>query len=154
MDENPNKEAWSKAIQLLSRREYSYKELSQKLARSVEGADLDSVLQSLEEEGYLSDQRFCESFVRMRVGQGHGLIRIRFDLKQKGIASELLASCLEDLDIDWFVQAEELYRRKYREPLAGKDFKERSKRMRFMSQRGFSIDEIQFAIEQVANDEY
>lgn len=153
MDGNPDKDAWNKAIQLLSRREYSCKELSQKLARSSEGADIDSVLNRLEEEGYLSDRRFCESFVRMRVGQGHGLIRIRFDLKQKGITSELLNRCLDDLDIDWFAEAEELYRRKYREPLVDKDFKERSKRMRFMSQRGFSMDEIQFAIEQVANDE-
>lgn len=153
MDGNPDKDAWNKAIQLLSRREYSFKELSQKLARSSEGADIASVLNRLEEEGYLSDHRFCESFVRMRVGQGHGLIRIRFDLKQKGITSELLNRCLDELDIDWFAQAEELYRRKYREPLADKGFKERSKRMRFMSQRGFSIDEIQFAIEQVASDE-
>jgi len=112
----------------------------------AEGLSIESVLGSLEEEGYLSDQRFTESFIRMRIGQGHGLIRIRFDLQRKGIANDLMQAVFEDMDIDWYELAVEQYRRKYSQPVPAGDYKERSKRMRFLSQRGFSMDEIQHAV--------
>jgi len=144
------KDAWNKAIQLLSRREYSRKELQQKLNAYAESEVIQELLGSLEDDGYLSDQRFCESFIRMRCGQGHGLIRINFDLKQKGISSELIEDCLEELDVDWFELALEQYQRKYQRSLVCADYKERAKRTRFMAQRGFSMDQIQYAIENAA----
>ncbi len=140
------KDLWNKAIQLLSRREYSRGELTQQLGRMAEGLSIESVLGSLEEEGYLSDQRFTESFIRMRIGQGHGLIRIRFDLQRKGIANDLMQTVFEDMDIDWYELAVEQYRRKYSQPFSAGDYKEHSKRMRFLSQRGFSMGEIQHAV--------
>lgn len=138
------KEIWNKAIQYLSRREYSRVELATKLF-SIGEKD-EAMLDLLEEQGYLSDRRFAESFVRMRVNQGHGLNRIRFDLRKKGIGSDLLQTVLEELDVDWYALASELYQRKYRAPLEKNDHKERNKRIRFMSQRGYLMDEIQWAI--------
>lgn len=139
-------EAKNAAIGLLARREHSRKELLDKLARRCEGVDLDEVLDELGRNGYQSDQRFTESFIRMRVGQGQGLIKIRFELQRKGVASELIAASFEAADIDWFELALEMYRRKYKTDLDGADFKERGKRMRFMAQRGFSSEQINFAI--------
>lgn len=141
------KDAWNKAIQLLSRREYSRKELERKLSEYADSTTIQKLLCSLENDGYLSDQRFCESFIRMRCGQGHGLIRINFDLRQKGISSELIAHCLEELAFDWFELALEQYQRKYQRNLVCVDYKERAKRTRFMAQRGFSMDQIKYAIE-------
>lgn len=141
------KDIWNKAIQLLSRREYSRAELVQKLARISQDLPLDAVLGELESAGYLSDRRFAESFIRMRVGQGHGLIRIRFDLQRKGVANDLLQAVLEEMDIDWFGLAAEQYQRKYSQAVPSGDYKERSKRMRFLSQRGFTMDEIQYALD-------
>ncbi len=144
------KELWNKAIQYLSRREYSRAELSTKLGRLSQG-DIEAVLDSLEKDGYLSDRRFTESFIRMRVSQGHGLIRIRFDLQKKGVNAQLMSEVLEELDVDWYELASELYARKYSSLLEDSDYKERAKRMRFMSQRGYSMDEIQHAIEASQN---
>ena len=141
-------EAKNAAIGLLARREHSRKELATKLAKRCEQLDINEILDELEKLGYLSDQRFTESFIRMRCSQGHGEIRIRFDLKQKGISSDLISAMLERCDIDWFEQASELYQRKYRTLLDGKDYKERGKRMRYMSQRGFTMDQINYSIEQ------
>lgn len=140
------KELWNKSIQYLSRREYSRKELFVKLGKQSPEA-VDSVLDTLEKDGYLSDRRFTESFIRLRVAQGHGLNRVRFDLKKKGVEASLISEVLEELEIDWYELATEVYRRKYSQPLHKTDYKERSKRMRFMSQRGFSMDEIRYSLE-------
>jgi len=139
-------EAKNSAIQLLSRREHSRKELNDKLGGRSQNVDLEKVLDDLESNGYLSDHRFTESFIRMRISQGHGLIRIQFDLRRKGVGSELIAQILEEMDIDWYQQAVELYRRKYRTAIEEKDYKERSKRLRYMSQRGFSSEQCQYAM--------
>lgn len=139
------KELWSKAIQYLARREYTRKELVDKLAK-LSPDNIEAVLDSLESEGYQSDRRFTESFVRMRAAQGHGLNRIRFDLQKKGVSSNLLNEVLEELCVDWYEQAAEVYSRKYASVLKDSDYKEKSKRMRFMSQRGYSMDEIMHAI--------
>lgn len=141
------KDVLHKAIDLLSRREYAQGELRAKLMKLGSEAQVEAVLQRLQDEGYQSDQRFIESFIRMRLGQGHGLIRIRFDLSRKGIESDLLAEVLDGLEVDWYEQARELYQRKYSHPLDKQDYKEKSKRMRYMAQRGYSMDEIQYAID-------
>ncbi|WP_428036181.1 regulatory protein RecX [Amphritea sp.] len=134
------------AIGLLARREHSRKELLEKLGRRCAGVDLDEVLDELACNGYQSDQRFTESFIRMRVGQGQGLIKIRFELQRKGIDSDLVAASFEAANIDWFELALDMYRRKYRVALDESDFKERGKRMRFMAQRGFSPEQINYVI--------
>lgn len=138
-------ELWQRAIGLLARREYSARELADKLSVLSESESVAAVLARLISEGYQSDQRFTDSFIRMRIGQGHGENRIRFDLQRKGIPAELIAQCLEAQDSDWFELALEQYRRKYRGTAAGGDYKERARRMRFMSQRGFSMDQINYA---------
>lgn len=147
------KELWNKAIQYLSRREYSRMELFAKLGKQSPEA-VDSVLDSLEKEGYLSDRRFTESFIRMRTAQGHGLNRVRFDLKKKGVDASMIAEAIEELEIDWYQLAAEVYRRKYSLALDKSDYKERSKRMRFMSQRGFSMDEIQYSMESSEHQDF
>lgn len=145
------KELWSKAIHYLARREYTRKELADKLGK-LSPDNIELVLDSLESEGYQSDRRFTESFVRMRAAQGHGLNRIRFDLQKKGVGSSLLAEILEELCVDWYEHAAEVYSRKYASVLDDSDYKEKSKRMRFMSQRGYAMDEILHAISQHQNE--
>lgn len=146
------KDIWNKAIQLLARREYSYVELASKLVAFAGDLDVEPVMARLLAEGYQSDRRFVESFIRMRISQGHGLIRIRFDLKRKGVAAELIAELLESMQVDWFELALEQYRRKYRAKLDVADYKEKNKRMRYLSQRGFSFDEIQYVLDASADE--
>ena len=139
-------EAKNAAIGLLARREHSRKELLDKLASRCDGIDIEAVLDDLALNGYQSDQRFTESFIRMRIGQGQGLIKIRFELQRKGIDSELIAAAFEMADPDWFTLAVDMYQRKYRAELDPSDYKERGKRMRFMAQRGFTSEQINYAI--------
>ena len=140
------------ALRLLARREHSRHELLQKLTRRYGAAEVQVALDQLEEDGYLSEQRFTASFLRMRVAQGHGLIRIRFDLKQKGVSPEVLEQVLNEASVDWYAQALEVVRRRFRGVVSA-DYKEQARRTRYLMQRGFSMDEARHAVQQFTREE-
>ena len=134
-------------IQLLARREYSRHELEERFrSRVVDESLLQQVLDRMVADGYQSDLRCAGMILRQRVGQGYGERRIRFDLRNKGIADALVEQVLEEASVDWFEQAKELAERKY----AGRpvtDMKEKAKRVRHLQGRGFGYDEIRYALE-------
>jgi regulatory protein len=128
------------AMDLLARREHSYKELQTKLSRRFDDADL--VAQQLDEliaDNLQSDSRFCEIFVRSKIQQGQGPQRISQELKHRGIDNALVQQWLWRADIDWYELLQQLYSRRYRD-IEPADQKERAKRMRFLQYRGFSFD--------------
>ena len=134
------------AIGLLSRREYSRHELYQKLiARTSSETYLLQLLDQLIQSGYQSDQRFTETFLRSRINRGLGQMRIERELKEKGIDRDLIEQVFQD-EIDWFELAYDCGLRKFRS-LDLNDYKERQKAFRYLAYRGFSMDQIHFAIE-------
>ncbi|MCX7122378.1 MAG: regulatory protein RecX [Gammaproteobacteria bacterium] len=71
----------TKAIDYLSRREHSVKELQAKLEQHFTDTDqIKEALEALQTEGYLSNSRFLESRIRHRLNQGYGRIRITQEL--------------------------------------------------------------------------
>jgi regulatory protein len=137
------------AMDLLTGREYSRTELATKLNRRFDShPSIDEVLAKITEEGLQSDKRFAEAFVRSRIYRGHGLARIRQDIRQKGIADELIAEALEVADIDWYELAKDVAVRKFGRRSAA-DQREKAKRMRFMQYRGFNYEQIKYALDMV-----
>lgn len=137
-----NKAALHSAVNLLSRREHSNKELMQKLlAREFHQDDLAEVIEFLLEKNYLSDERYAESMIRNRVGKGYGLRFIKQELAHKGVDDTTIRMALQEQDIDWYLQAELAYIKRFGEQ-AIKDQKDKAKRVRFLQYRGFSHDEI------------
>ena len=142
-----------KALSLLSRREYSQRELATKLSQSFPPEITDQVLASLIDQGLQSDQRFCEGFVRGRIRQGHGPIRIQAELKQKGIEPNLIQQTVADQQVDWFEQARSTHRRRFGEPSPSDSnlnpnlkATARAKQKRFLQYRGFTMDQINYAL--------
>ena len=125
------------ALNLLARREHSRQELARKLLRLTDDQDIISqVLDRLENEQLLSNERFVESFIRSHINKGHGPIRISQELRQKGIADEEINLALEALEIDWFEQAENTRQKKFGED-SPSDHKEKARQIRFLQYRGF-----------------
>lgn len=135
------------AINLLSRREYSRHELFQKLEpRSKDESQVYLLLDKLVEAGYQSDQRFAESFLRSRINRGLGHMRIARELKDKGIDVDLVEQVMS-AETDWFQLAYESGLKKS-QSLDLTDYKDRQKLFRYLAYRGFSMDQMQFALEQ------
>lgn len=141
----------ARALRLLSAREHSRMELARKLARHAEeGEDIEALLDFLEKNNWLSEERFSESLIHRRASR-YGNSRIVAELQQHGIKGEALSELKAGLAEDETARCCEVWRRKFGE--LPKDAQERSKQMRFLLQRGFSQRAIQTAMKGVDLDE-
>ena len=98
-------------------------------------------MDALAAEGLQSDLRFAEAFLRVRVDRGEGPARIRFGLVQRGVDESLINDCLASVSDDWVRIAERVWRRRFDGRCPG-DLKERARQYRFLTQRGFSGEQI------------
>ena len=94
----------ARAVSYLSRREYSRRELGEKLRRlgSEDDAKVDEVLDYLEEKGYLSNERFAEQFLRAKASR-YGQSRLRMELRQRGLSGEEIDRAIEGLEAVFFL---------------------------------------------------
>ena len=134
------------AIQLLSRREHSVKELRCKLLnKSFASALIDAVLERLREEGWQSDARFAEAYVRMRTGNGFGPTRILQELSERGVDESLGMSLLNQDEAAWFSHASSAREKKFGEIIPD-EFQLIAKQKRFLQYRGFTNSQINHAL--------
>jgi regulatory protein len=134
------------AMDLLARREHSRRELIDKLkVRGFEGQEVEEYLDRLAERGLQSDERFAKSFIRQRSQNGYGPVRVRQELRQKGIEDSAISLHFEAMGIDWYKVAVMAWRKKYNQA-PGSDVKLRAKQTRFLQYRGFDFDMINYAL--------
>lgn len=130
------------AMNLLARREYARRELAARLAaRGMPGKMIDQTLDALGRENLQSDDRFAEAFVNARAGRGHGPVRIRIELEQKGVDGETIERVLADAEVDWQALAMDVRRKRFGPSPPG-SFKERARQARFLQYRGFASDHV------------
>lgn len=143
----------SSAIGLLARREHSTGELERKLeSRGFDAEVTAEVLAELGRKGLLSDERYVTSFITHHAARGQGPQRIRSELRESGVAPELVERLLADADVDWVEMARAVRRKKFSAALPG-SFAERAKQSRFLQYRGFSQDQIRAACGPGAGDD-
>ena len=132
-----------KSMDLLSRREHSYSELKKKLTRRFEGSEvvIESVLCELQEKNLQSDLRFTQAYIDMRKKKGFGPIRIRQELKEKGVTLDLIITELQHPNHDWFASLEIAWNKKFN-GLKPESLQARYKQQRFLTYRGFTQDHI------------
>ena len=125
-------------------REHSRREIQIKLKRKEfsAGVDLDKLLDELEENDYLNEDRFTENFIRYRASKGQGAIRITSELINKGISKQVINKMIYESEIDWFDLAAKQLEKKFGLELV-MDYKEKAKRMRFLQARGFPQEIVQ-----------
>ncbi len=139
-------EARKKAMDYLARREYGYTELQTKLQRAgFEAGTVETVVEQLAGEGLQNDRRFVESFMRSRISQGKGPVRIRLELRQHEIDEALADESLDASDQNWSDLAVDIRARKFGKALP-RDFREKARQMRFLQYRGFESAHIHRAV--------
>jgi regulatory protein len=127
-------------MDMLARREHSERELSRKLAsRGYDQAVIEDTIEGLVADGLLSNARFVESFVHSRFQRGQGPVKIRAELRERGIDDSAIDHWLEFYDDQWRELAGQVREKKFGNSLPG-DFRERSRQMRFLQQRGFDAE--------------
>ncbi|NJN51845.1 MAG: regulatory protein RecX [Gammaproteobacteria bacterium] len=98
----------------------------------------------------LSDARFVEEFVRSRVERGHGPVRIRADLRARGIEDEQIDAAVTQPTDFWVSRISRVRAKKFGEQLPS-DRMEWARQARFLAQRGYPSDVIYLVLND-AND--
>ena len=137
------------AVKLLAVREHSRHELRRKLrGRRHDPGLIDCVLDDLERQQLLSDERFAEQYLEQRMRRGFGPLRIRAELEQRGVAAPVIAAALEQAHPDWGGLLVEAAARKFGEQ-PGFDRGDLARRGRFLEQRGFPVSLIRRHLERI-----
>ena len=137
-----------RALRLLARREYSRDELQRRLAPYVEDAEaLENLLDDLKRRGWLSEERVVEQVVHARQAKFGGR-RIAHELREKGVAEELIDGALAEFDE--LATARSVWARKF--GMVPADAKERAKQMRFLMSRGFGTETIRKVLQGLGED--
>jgi len=133
-----------RALKYLSMREHSRLELARKLSRHAqEGDDVEALLDFLEKNNWLSQERFAESLVNRRAGR-FGTSRVLAELQQHGVQGDDLAELKSSLASTEVQRARDVWARKFGAP--PQDAAERARQTRFLAQRGFSQSAIRAAL--------
>jgi regulatory protein len=151
-----------RALQLLAQRDQSRVELRHKLVRhaaraaandadpassEMASAQVETVLDWLEANRYLSAERFAESRVHAREAR-FGNLRIRSELAQHGVAlSEATARALADSELQ---RAAAVRERRFRE--LPTDTAQRATQSRFLAARGFSPEVVHRLMRQLREE--
>jgi regulatory protein len=130
-------EARNRAVKLLASREHSRLELARKLAARRYPSDVvETVLDDLERDDLLSEARLVDAYVAERLGKGFGPLRIRFELREKGLPDDLVEPHLDLGDERCMTLLRTAHNRRFGAE-APVDARERAKRGRFLEYRGF-----------------
>jgi regulatory protein len=136
-----------KALAMLARREHSGAELRGKLAAKGFPAEIiEDALSGLDREGWLSDERFVEMFVHARRERGYGPVRIRAELRERGVDDAVIAAYLDMGDPEWLRRLEHVKTKRFGASQA-LDFAERARQVRFFQARGFTAEQIRAVLE-------
>jgi regulatory protein len=142
--------ARDKAHRLLAHRDRSTAELTRRLTEcGYPRTTATEVVDRLVELGLVDDERFASAWTRSRTASGFGPTRIRLELREKGIADEIIADMLGDFadastQLDAAIAA-----LRGQEP---RDRKDRARLIRRLVSRGFRSDVAAKAVGSVRQD--
>lgn len=142
--------ARERALNLLSFRPHSQKELCDKLLRkgiSPEAAD--SAIEWLAEHGYLDDGGYASAVVRHYAKKGYGEKRIASELYRRGIPRDLWADALREMP-DSDSEIDRFLRTRLKNPDNPDEIRKISAAL---ARRGFQWDEIRSALNRISDPE-
>lgn len=131
----------ARAVGYLSRREHARTELARKLRPYAEDpAEIEAVLDALQREGWLSNERFAQSLVHRRAPK-HGTARVVQELRQHGLDDAQVAELREQLRATEYERAQAAWRKRFggERPTDRADY---ARQARFLAGRGFAHDVI------------
>ena len=135
------------AVRYLTRREYGIEELRQKLIqRGADSAMAETVVGQLADENLVSDERFTEMYVRTRMRNLIGPLKIRGELRSRGISDHLISAMMPDEQETWFDNASQWAGKRCQGEL---DYAGRAKLYRGLMSRGFTHEQANVALDRL-----
>ena len=159
LTESARRKMMNKALDLLSMRDYSRRELADKLVtqawekKEQKDMDLGSLKQQasdicdrLEELGLLNEERFARSYVDELIRRKHlSKSGLKTALIQKGVQRDIIETVLEEVDVDPVEQIRELLATKFRNRDLS-DEKQKPRTVNALLRLGYHYNEIHAAM--------
>ncbi|MCL2637541.1 MAG: recombination regulator RecX [Oscillospiraceae bacterium] len=96
--------AKTRALKILSFRDHSGGELTQKLGKHFDEKTCKKALAWIREIGYQDDEKYAEKLASVLIETKHyGVRKARWEMKQKGLSEEVINAALEAYDGDEIV---------------------------------------------------
>ncbi len=132
---------YNKALDIISRREHSKKELKEKLQKKFEAINtIDEVLEKLTNNNLINDERYAEMYTTIRKRKGFGPKRIEYELSSRGINNSISSHAIDEVG-GWNEAAQNAFNKKFKYGVA-EQYKDKAKQKSFLQNRGFSFQEI------------
>lgn len=145
IEKSDYKRAKEKALYLLSGRDYSKKQLMDKIKKNSSEEAAEEVCERMEELGLVNDENYARRLAHDLIYLKKLSIRgARYKLMEKGIDRELCDEILEEFDVDPVEQITELIERKYADKLD--DEKGLRRTVAALQRLGYSWSDIKSAL--------
>ncbi len=167
------KNATNSACRMLAIREHSHQQIRVKLTnKGYCDVSIEKAIEYLVKENWISEARFCESFIRSKSAKGQGLKRILHELRKENIHESLIEQAMIEEPVDWDLLCKKVLAKKIKllninsiqdTAITTKDTindtskivdyqteqKKRKKLESFLNYRGFNHDEIRAAMKEL-----
>jgi len=138
----------SKLERYCAYQERSEVEVRKKLGSLAVSATMsDEVVRVLKEDDFLNEHRFAELYIRSKVKEQWGKLKIRQGLYAKGIPAEIINEQMELIDEEKYQEMVRATIGKWKRLNAG-DADNKPKLIRHMLSKGFAIEEIMSTLNQ------
>jgi len=138
------------AVGLLSKREYTKRELFTRLCYRFTKECAVAAVKKCAEEKWQSDERYCQLAFEHYINQGYGPFKISFELKKRGISASLYEPLL---DVQDFVEVALRYLMHKYDTTQQYDFAGKQKILSHLARRGFSNDTCVSALSKFLSDD-
>lgn len=155
-DEKQARAAYAYALRLLSRREFFAAEMERRLTtKGFDDACIWQTLNRLTDDGYLSEARFAEGFLRMRVARGETPKLAAIRARQRGVKSAAVEAALHEAEeaFDRDSACHELLQRRDPRGLRHSDARLWQRHARYLKNKGFDAATIMRAMRVMYEEE-
>ena len=146
--------AYTYAARLLAGREYCAAQLRTKMVlREFDSDCISTVLAELKDDGYLSEARFAESFLRSRLNRGEAPWLAALKARQKGVDESALQTALEEAEagFDRMQACRDLLDRRDPQGLRHHEKRVWQRQARFLQNKGFDTATVLHAMNEGRN---
>lgn len=136
-----NRRAYSKALYLLGFRDYSEKEMQNKLKLDFTDDAIENTIEKLKEQKLLDDEKFASKYADVLIFEKKFSKKMAvYELTKKGIDKQISESIVDNIDIDEKDQIKDLISRKYKD--AYNDEKVKRRAIASLQRHGYKIQDI------------
>ena len=136
-----NRRAYSKALYLLGFRDYSEKEMQNKLKLDFTDDAIENTIEKLKEQKFLDDEKFANKYADVLIFEKKFSKKMAvYELTKKGIDKQISESIVDNIDIDEKDQIKDLISRKYKDAYNNEKVKRRA--IAFLQRHGYKIHDI------------